>query len=102
MTTVPVPGIAPDEVLVEVHAAGVDRGVSHLMTGIPYAVRLSGFGLIRPKTPVPGLDLSGRVVAVGADVSRFRVGDRVFGIGRGAYAEYALAKESKPGSYPSR
>ena len=95
MTKLPVPDIEADEVLVSVHAAGVDRGVWHLMTGLPYAVRLSGFGLTRPKTEVPGLDLSGRVVAVGADVSRFEVGDEVFGIGWGAYADYAVAKESK-------
>jgi NADPH:quinone reductase-like Zn-dependent oxidoreductase len=89
------PEIGPDEVLVEVHAAGVDRGVWHLMTGLPYLVRLAGFGLTRPKTPVPGLDVAGRVVATGDAVTRFSVGDEVFGIGSGSYAEYAAAKESK-------
>ena len=89
------PHIEPDEVLVEVHAAGVDRGVWHLMMGLPYLVRLAGFGFTRPKTPVPGLDVSGRVVAVGSEVTRFAVGDEVFGIATGAYAEYAAAKESK-------
>ncbi len=80
---------------VEVHAAGVDRGVWHLMMGMPYLVRLAGFGFTRPKTTVPGLDVSGRVVAVGSEVTRFAVGDEVFGIATGAYAEYAAAKESK-------
>lgn len=89
------PQITPDEVLIEVAAAGVDRGVWHLMTGKPYLVRLAGYGLSKPKNPVPGLDVAGRVVAVGGDVSRFQVGDEVFGIAQGAYAEYAAASEDK-------
>jgi NADPH:quinone reductase-like Zn-dependent oxidoreductase len=89
------PTIAGDEVLVEVEAAGLDRGVWHLMTGRPYLMRIMGFGLTRPKNPVPGMDVAGRVVAVGADVTRFAVGDEVFGIGTGTYAEFAAAKESK-------
>ncbi len=93
--TVAVPQAAADEVLIEVHAAGVDRGVWHLMTGLPYVVRLVGYGLTKPKQPVPGLDVSGRVVAVGSDVTRFDVGDEVFGIASGTYAEYAVAKEKK-------
>jgi NADPH:quinone reductase-like Zn-dependent oxidoreductase len=89
------PEIAPDEVLIEVVAAGVDRGVWHLVTGRPYLVRLAGYGVTKPKNPVPGLDVAGRVVAVGDEVTRFAVGDDVFGIARGAYAEYAAAKETK-------
>ncbi|MGK2948182.1 MAG: NAD(P)-dependent alcohol dehydrogenase [Acidimicrobiales bacterium] len=88
------PEPAADELLIEVHAAGVDRGVEHLMTGEPYLVRL-GFGLRRPKQPTPGLDVAGRVVAIGAATTRFRVGDEVMGIATGAYAEYAVAKETK-------
>lgn len=95
------PAIDADEVLIEVHAAGVDRGVWHLMTGLPYLVRLAGFGVTKPKTPVPGLDVAGRVVAIGGDVTRFAVGDEVFGIGRGAYAEYAAAKENKLAHKPA-
>lgn len=93
------PTIAPSQVLIEVYAAGVDRGVEHLMTGEPYAVRL-GFGLTKPKQSVPGLDVAGRVVAVGAEVTRFDVGDRVFGIALGAYAEYAAAEEAKLSTVP--
>lgn len=89
------PVIADDEVLVRVHAAGVDRGVWHLMTGLAYPIRLAGYGLRAPKTPVPGLDLAGVVEAVGDTVTRFRPGDEVFGIGKGAYAEYARAPEAK-------
>jgi NADPH:quinone reductase-like Zn-dependent oxidoreductase len=97
----PTPEIACDEVLVEVHAAGVDRGVWHLMTGLPYLVRLAGYGLRRPKNPVLGLDVAGRVVAVGAEVTRFEVGDEVFGIANGSFAEYAAAAESKLAHKPA-
>jgi NADPH:quinone reductase-like Zn-dependent oxidoreductase len=89
------PEIADDEVLVRVHSAGVDRGVWHLMTGLPYPVRLAGYGLRTPKTQVPGMDLAGVVEAVGKDVTRFQPGDEVFGIGAGAFAEYARAREDK-------
>ena len=83
------------------HAAGLDRGVQHLMTGEPYLIRLAGFGLTKPRQPVPGLDVAGRVVAVGAEVARFSPGDEVFGIGTGTYAEYAVAKEHKLAAKPS-
>ena len=95
------PTIADDEVLVQVHAAGVDRGTWHLMTGTPYLVRVLGFGLTRPKQPVPGLDLSGVVVAVGTRVQRFEVGDEVFGAGRATFAEYAAAPERKLSHKPA-
>ncbi len=95
VTTIDRPTIAEDEVLIKVGAAGLDRGVWHLMTGKPYLMRIMGFGLTRPKNPVPGMDVAGRVVAIGADVTRFTVGDEVFGIGTGTYAEFAAAKESK-------
>lgn len=94
------PKIGPEEVLVEVHAAGVDRGVWHLMTGLPYLVRLAGYGITKPKSLVPGLDVSGRVVEVGDDVERFGVGDEVFGIARGSYAEFAVADEVKLAQKP--
>jgi len=95
------PDIAADEVLIEVAAAGVDRGVWHLVTGRPYLVRLAGYGITKPKNPVPGLDVSGRVVAVGDDVGRFQIGDEVFGIASGAYAEFAAAKEDKLAHKPA-
>lgn len=89
------PAIADDEVLVRVHAAGVDRGVWHIMTGRPYPIRLAGYGLRAPKNPVLGADVAGVVQAVGSDVRRFQPGDEVFGIGNGTFAEYARAAESK-------
>jgi NADPH:quinone reductase-like Zn-dependent oxidoreductase len=84
-----------DEVLVRVHAAALDRGTWHMMTGRPYLMRVMGFGFSAPNNPVPGLDLAGTVVAVGDLVTRFRTGDPVFGIGRGSLAEYTCAREDK-------
>lgn len=95
------PTIADDEVLIEVVAAGLDRGVWHLMTGLPYLIRIMGYGFRRPKNPVPGTDVAGRVVQVGSTVSRFSIGDEVFGIAQGSFAEYAAAKESKLTHKPS-
>jgi NADPH:quinone reductase-like Zn-dependent oxidoreductase len=89
------PAIGDREVLVRVHAAGVDRSVWHLMSGLPYPVRLAGYGLRAPKTRVRGVDLAGRVEAVGKGVTTLREGDHVFGIGDGTYAEYASALEEK-------
>ena len=98
---IPLPTIADDEVLVRTHAAGLDRGTWHLMTGKPYALRLV-FGLRGPrKNPVPGLDVAGTVAAVGAGVSEFAVGDEVFGISRGSFAQYAAAKATKLAHKPA-
>jgi NADPH:quinone reductase-like Zn-dependent oxidoreductase len=95
----PTPG--PGEVLVRVAAAGLDRGTWHLMTGRPYLMRLMGYGFRAPTAPVPGLDLAGTVVEVGAGVTRFQIGDEVFGIGRGSFAELACAREDKLVKKPS-
>jgi NADPH:quinone reductase-like Zn-dependent oxidoreductase len=84
----PRPG--PGEVLVRVRAAGVDPGVWHHVTGLPWLGRL-GFGLRRPRQPVPGLDLAGVVEAVGARVTGFAPGDEVYGNAPGSFAEYAVA-----------
>ena len=89
------PEIAADEVLVDVAAAGMDRGTWHSMAGKPYLMRIMGFGFSRPKNRVPGLDVSGSVVAVGSEVTRFRPGDEGFGISRGAFAEFAPVREDK-------
>jgi NADPH:quinone reductase-like Zn-dependent oxidoreductase len=93
------PEIADNEVLLRVHAAGLDRGTWHLMRGLPYPIRPVS-GIRRPKNPVPGLDVAGTVVAVGSAVTRFSVGDEVFGISRGSFAEYAAAREDKLASKP--
>lgn len=87
------------EVLVRVASAGVDRGVWHLMTGLPRVIRL-GFGLRKPRNPVLGMDLAGVVEGVGNDVTRFAEGDRVFGIGKGTFAEFARASQDKLAAVP--
>ncbi|KUM38529.1 NADPH:quinone reductase [Arthrobacter sp. EPSL27] len=95
------PNIADNEVLVRVHAAGMDRGTWHLMTGRPYLMRIIGFGFRRPKSSVPGIDVAGTVAAVGSAVTRFAVGDKVYGMSRGSFAEYAAALEDKLAPMPS-
>jgi NADPH:quinone reductase-like Zn-dependent oxidoreductase len=86
------PVLGDEDVLIRVRAAGVGPDVWHLMTGLPYFVRLMGVGLRRPKTRVPGRDVAGSVEAVGKDVTQFRPGDEVFGSCPGAFAEYACAR----------
>ena len=95
LETIERPTIADDGVLIEVHAAGVDRGTEHLMTGLPYLIRVAGYGFTKPKNRVPGLDVAGVVVDVGAEVTRFSPGDEVFGIANGSFASYAAAAEDK-------
>src|SRR5918995_4142258 len=95
------PEITDDEVLVRVHAAGVGRDVWHVMTGLPYPIRLVGYGLRAPKNPIIGSDVAGVVEAVGKNVSRFQPDDEVFGIGKGSYAEYVCAREDKLAPKPA-
>ena len=89
----PVPG--DDEVLVRVRAAGVEQGVWHLMTGLPYLIRLAGYGIRAPKVRVRGREVAGQVAALGRNVTGFRAGDEVFGICEGSFAEYACASPHK-------
>jgi len=95
------PPIEADEVLVRVHAASVDRGTWHVMAGLPYPIRLAGFGLRRPKYRNPGRNLAGTVEAVGGSVTRFKPGDAVFGIGDASFAEYARARPDKLAPTPA-
>src|SRR5918911_866175 len=95
------PEIGDDDVRLRVHAAGVGRDVWHVMAGLPYPMRLAGYGLRAPKNPVIGSDVAGVVEAVGEDVSNFRPGEEVFGIGEGSFAEYARAREDKLAPKPS-
>jgi len=90
--TVDEPVIGDDDVLVRVTAAGVDQGVWHLVAGHPRLVRLVT-GIRKPRNPVPGMDVAGVVTAVGANVTRFRIGDEVFGSGTSTFAEYAKVPE---------
>ena len=89
------PVLGDDDVLVRVRAAGVHIGDWHLMTGLPYMLRIVGFGLLAPKLRVRGMDVAGTVEAVGQNVTQFRAGDEVFGTCNGAFAEYACAGQDK-------
>jgi len=92
-----------DEVLVEVRAAGLHRGDWHIMTGLPYLIRVvvPTLGLRKPKVPVLGIDVAGTVEAVGQKVTRFQPGDEVFGWCDGAFAEYASAPEDQLAAKPA-
>ena len=97
----PAPG--DGEVLVQVKAAGADPGVWHMMTGVPYLMRVIGFGFRRPKVPVRGLALAGAVEATGPGVTRFRPGDEVFGTCQsGSFAEYATARQDRLAPKPQK
>jgi NADPH:quinone reductase-like Zn-dependent oxidoreductase len=89
---VAVPAIDAGEVLIRVRAASVRVGNCFVVRGSPFPVRLMS-GLLRPRDHVPGFDLAGVVEAVGSEVTTFRPGDEVFGVGKGAWAEYASALE---------
>ncbi|HKX16376.1 MAG TPA: NAD(P)-dependent alcohol dehydrogenase [Propionibacteriaceae bacterium] len=95
-----IPEVADQDVLVRVHAGGLDRGTWHLMAGRPYLIRLA-LGLRKPRRRVPGVDLAGTVAAVGPGVTRFSPGDEVFGTGKGSFAEYAVAPEGQLASKPA-
>ena len=87
------PTIGDDDVLVRVQAAGIHIGDWLVMTGLPYLIRLMGYGLRKPKTTVPGTELAGFVEAVGKNVKQFQPGDEVFGFGEGGFAEYASVSQ---------
>jgi NADPH:quinone reductase-like Zn-dependent oxidoreductase len=98
---VDVPIVHDREVLVRVHAAAVDPDVWHVVRGVPYVLRIMGSGLRRPKVPIPGRDLAGVVESHGTSVTRFGLGDEVFGRALagnlwrhgGAYADYVSVPE---------
>ncbi len=94
------PTIEDGDVLVRVAAASVDRGTWHLMAGQPYLIRLVS-GLRRPKITNPGHCVAGTIVAIGKDVTGLAVGDEVFGIADGSFAEYAVARPGKLAPKPA-
>lgn len=96
------PAPKDNEVLIKVRAASVNPYDWHFMRGEPYAVRIAAGGLRKPKDPRLGADLAGVVEAVGRNVTQFRQGDEVFGVGRGAFAEYACAREGAVAKKPEK
>lgn len=93
-TDIDKPVVADNDVLVRVRAASLHIGDWHVMTGLPYMLRVVGFGLRVPNVHVRGMDVAGTVESVGSNVKEFRAGDDVFGTCEGAFAEYARAAES--------
>jgi NADPH:quinone reductase-like Zn-dependent oxidoreductase len=88
-----------NEVLIKIHAASVNAADWRLMRADPFLVRLYA-GVLRPKKfQILGVDVAGRVEAVGKSVSRFKPGDAVFGevfaSGLGGFAEYKCAREDE-------
>ncbi len=94
------PSPGPDEVLVRVAFAAVHVGDLMMARGAPLIVRAFS-GWLRPRLGIPGLDLAGTVEAVGVDVTSFRPGDAVFGLGEGSCAALALAKQGQLAPLPA-
>jgi NADPH:quinone reductase-like Zn-dependent oxidoreductase len=92
LADVDTPEIGEHQVLIEVRAASINAVDPAVMRGRPYVLRL-GFGLRRPRFEIRGSDVAGMVVRVGSGVTRFKAGDEVFGAGKGAFAEFAVAVE---------
>lgn len=88
------------QLLVEVRAAGIEPGAWHLMTGLPLIGR-PAMGMRKPRMRVRGLELAGRVAAVGAGVTRFAPGDEVYGTGWGAFAEYVRVRGDRAAPKPA-
>jgi len=97
------PAPTDNEVLLRVHAAGLHRGDWHVMTGLPYLIRLvvPTLGLRKPKVPVLSMDVAETVEAVGQQVTRFQPGDEVFGWCDGSFAEYAIAPQEQLAAKPA-
>ena len=95
------PAVGENDVRIRVQSAGVHIGDWHVMVGEPYLMRIIGFGFRGPKARVRGMDVAGTVEAVGAKVTRFQIGDEVYGTCDGAFAEYAIAREATLAHKPS-
>jgi NADPH:quinone reductase-like Zn-dependent oxidoreductase len=98
---VAVPEVGDDEVLVRVCAAGLDRGAWHIMAGLPYLIRIAGYGLRKPKAAGLGSEVAGVVEAVGAKVTGLRPGEAVFGTCSASFAEYTAARPDRLARMPA-
>jgi NADPH:quinone reductase-like Zn-dependent oxidoreductase len=97
---VDIPRVGDEEVLVRVRAAGLDRGAWHIMAGLPYLIRIAGYGLRAPKVAGLGTELAGVVEAVGSKVTGRQPGEAVFGTSSAAFAEYGLARADQLARMP--
>src|SRR3954468_2202480 len=96
----PQPTVGDDEILVRVSAASVDMGTWHCMAGMPYAMRLTGFGVRSPKAPNPGRAFAGSIESMGTNVKRFALGDAVYGTCDGSFSELARVVPTKLAAKP--
>ncbi len=96
------PAVGAGEVLIQVKVAAVNKGDWHVMTGLPYLIRLAGYGVTTPKHAVLGQEIAGVVAEVGRDVTEFSVGDEVFGeVPHGGFAEYVCASVDRIAHKPA-
>jgi len=95
------PAPTENQVLVRVQAASVNPLDWHVLRGEPFLVRLMGFGFLKPKHQILGADMAGQVEAVGRRITRFKVGDEVFGSGMGGFAKYACLSENTMAHKPA-
>jgi NADPH:quinone reductase-like Zn-dependent oxidoreductase len=95
------PTVGDDDVLVRVEAAGVHIGDWLVTNGLPYLIRLMGYGLRKPKTKVPGMEVAGSVEAIGENVKQFQPGDEVFGFCTGGFAEYVSVSQDALAAKPA-
>jgi len=98
---VEVPEVDDGQVLVRVRAAGLDRGAWHIMAGLPYLLRVAGYGVRRPKDAGLGSELAGVVEAVGQNVTGVARGQAVFGTCTASFAEYAATEPDKLARMPA-
>ncbi len=95
------PAPTENQVLVRVQAAAVNPFDRHVLRGEPFLLRLMGFGLLKPKHQILGADIAGQVESIGKNVTKFKVGDEVFGSGMGGFAEYACLGENSTTHKPA-
>jgi NADPH:quinone reductase-like Zn-dependent oxidoreductase len=94
------PLMKDDEMLVRIHAAGVNAADAITMRGVPHVVRIV-YGLRQPRNGIRGTDVAGKVDAVGKDVTQFQPGDEVLGWCEGSFAEYVCAPANNFVSKPA-
>jgi NADPH:quinone reductase-like Zn-dependent oxidoreductase len=99
------PDLDEEKVLVKVFTASINASDWHLLTADPFPMRLIGTGLLKPRNMILGVDIAGRVEAVGSNIKQLRPGDAVFGdvfgLGSGSFAEYVSVPESALALKPS-
>jgi NADPH:quinone reductase-like Zn-dependent oxidoreductase len=97
---VEIPAPNTGEVLVKIHAASANLADYARIKGVPFLIRLlyapaRADGLLEPRDPRIGMDIAGRVDAIGSNITQFKPGDEVFGSALGAFAEYAIARQDR-------